>query len=97
MGKHNVPLADMELFCLTVRDIHGNEKDIHGHLLDYDRGVEVEGKHRYSIRHSDYDDSAPATLEKDPVTVNWYGDFFIDEDLEFGPDGTLLVLDWNYD
>lgn len=54
--------------------------------------------HRYAIRHSDGDDSVPATLEE-MIIVNRFGDFLCRENLTEAirsNEGYLTVSEWEF-
>jgi len=97
MDNKKITVRDMDRFSLTILK-NRKEVEVHGYLLNYERGAQAkeDGYHRYGIRHSDYDDSCPSTLEPN-VTVNWYGDFFCEEEISFDEIDCITIVDWNYE
>jgi hypothetical protein len=50
----------------------------------------------YSIRHSDDDDSVPATIET-CVVANYFGTLIVNAPLDLGGSGYIEILDWHFD
>lgn len=54
------------------------------------------GKFKYSVRHTDEDDSVPATVEPS-VWVNFMMDIILDKPIpKVELDGLAIVKDWGY-
>lgn len=64
---------------------------------DTNRLYEIpEGMFKYSVRHTDEDDSVPATIEYS-VAVNFMMDIILDKPIpRVELDGLVKVVDWGY-
>ena len=56
-----------------------------------------EGKHDYYVRHSDEDWTEICGIKKNKgLTVNFWGTIVTDEELDFGEDNELYVVEYSY-
>lgn len=93
-------LKDMESIRLEVKMPDGSKETVIGRFdeLRIPSLPQGSGYYHYSIRHSDNDDSIPATLEK-CTWVNHYGDFVCKKDLDgaiAAGGGFLEITEWEF-
>ena len=80
---------DLEEITLTI-----GGKEHHGWFSNYHVKNTPKGFKTYEIRHSDYDDAIPITLEN-KVIVNFFGTFITEENL-LGKKKHLSIEEWDF-
>ena len=88
------PFPEIDFRHITLTTPQG---DIKGLFTDLrvDSATISDGLIPYNIRHSDDDDSVPATIER-CVIANFFGTLIVREPLCFGHSDHAQIVEWNY-